>query len=53
MCSAICRQVLNPLVFVLSCVVLSRIVAVHTDIMVYCVVLCNIAQSVSCLIVLC
>ena len=50
MCSAdICRQV----VFVLSCVVLSRIVAVHTDIMVCCVVLCSIAQSVSCLIVLC
>ena len=54
MCSAdICRQVVHSLVFVLSCVVLSRIVAVHTDIMVCCVVLCSIAQSVSCLIVLC
>ena len=27
MCSAICRQVVHSLVFVLSCVVLSRVVA--------------------------
>ena len=54
MCSAeICRQVVHSLVFVLSCVVLSRVVAVHTHIMVWCVVLCSIAKSVSCLIVLC
>ena len=53
-CSAeICRQVVHSLVFVLSCVVLSRVVVVHTDIMVWCVVLCSIAKSVSCLIVLC
>ena len=54
MCSAdICRQVIHYLVFVLSCVVLSRVVAVHTDITVCCDVLCSIAQSISCLIVLC
>ena len=54
MCSAeICRQVVHSLVFVLSCVVLSRVVAVYTDIMVCCDVLYSIAKSVSCLIVLC
>ena len=54
MCSAeICRQVVHSLVFVLSCVVLSRVVAVYTDIMVCCDVLCCIAKSVSCLVVLC
>ena len=53
-CSAeICRQVVHSLVFVLSCVVLSRVVAVYTDIMVCCDVLCCIAKSVSCLVVLC
>ena len=42
-CSAdICRQVEHSLVFVLSCVVLSRVLAVHTDIKVCCVVLCSI-----------
>ena len=41
MCSAdICRQV----VFVLSCVVLSRVLAVHTDIR--CVVLCYVVLTV-------